>query len=99
MQGGTADGKPELPSPKLREKWRSIMKIEYERLVEESKQGRPSLLDHYGSVNEVEFFAVASECFFEQPLEMKREHPDLYSVLGRYYRQDPAARWLQHSAS
>ena len=99
MQGGPADGTPSLPNSKLQEKWRSIMKTEYERLVEESKVGRPSLLDHYGSVNEVEFFAVASECFFEQPVEMKRELSELYGILGRYYRQDPAARWLQHSTS
>ena len=99
MQGGPADGTPWLPNPKLQEKWHSIMKTEYERLVEQSEEGRPSLLDHYGSMNEVEFFAVASECFFEQPVEMKREHPELYGILRNYYRQDPAARWLQHTAS
>jgi Mlc titration factor MtfA (ptsG expression regulator) len=98
MQGGPADGTPLLPNPKLQAKWRSIMKTEYKRLVEESREGRPGLLDHYGAVSEVEFFAVASECFFEQPVEMKREHPDLYGVLRRYYRQDPATRWLTGQA-
>jgi Mlc titration factor MtfA (ptsG expression regulator) len=99
MQGGPADGTPAFPDTKLQKKWRTIMKTEYERLVEESKEGRPSLLDHYGSVNEVEFFAVASECFFEQAVEMRRELPDLYGILCRYYRQDPAARWGQATES
>jgi Mlc titration factor MtfA (ptsG expression regulator) len=93
MEGGPADGTPWLPNRKLQEKWRKVMKVEFERLVHESKEGRPTLLDEYGSANEVEFFAVASECFFEQPVEMKREHPQLYGILRRYYRQDPAARW------
>jgi MtfA peptidase len=99
MQGGPADGTPALADSKLQKKWRSIMKAEYQHLVEESKEGRRSLLDHYGSVNEVEFFAVASECFFEQPVEMRRELPELYGVLRRYYRQDPAARWREASES
>jgi MtfA peptidase len=98
MQGGPADGTPLLSSRKLQKKWRRVMKQEYDRLIEESKEGRTTLLDAYGAANEVEFFAVASECFFEQPVEMKRQHPELYAVLARYYRQDPAARWLQHSS-
>ena len=92
MQGGPADGTPPLPNPKLQKKWRTIMKAEFERLVEESTEGRATLLDQYGTVNEGEFFAVASECFFEQPVELKRLHPELYGILRRYYRQDPAAR-------
>jgi Mlc titration factor MtfA (ptsG expression regulator) len=90
MQDGTPDGTPSLSSRKLQKKWRRVMKDEYDRLVEESKEERVTLLDHYGATSEVEFFAVASECFFEQPVEMKREHPQLYDVLRRYYRQDPA---------
>jgi Mlc titration factor MtfA (ptsG expression regulator) len=98
MQGGPADGMPFLSSRKLQKKWRRVMKQEYDRLVEQSEEGRVTLLDEYGAASEVEFFAVASECFFELPLEMKRQHPQLYDVLARYYRQDPAARWLQHSS-
>jgi Mlc titration factor MtfA (ptsG expression regulator) len=95
MQHGPPDGTPLLWSRKLQRKWRRVMKEEYDRLVEESVEGRVTLLDSYGATDEAEFFAVASECFFEQPVEMKRQHPQLYGVLRRYYRQDPAARWLQ----
>ncbi len=98
MQDGPADGTPSLSSRKLQKKWRRVMKEEYDRLVQESEEGRLTLLDAYGATSESEFFAVASECFFEQPVELKRQYPELYAVLRRYYRQDPAARWLQHSA-
>jgi Mlc titration factor MtfA (ptsG expression regulator) len=94
MQHGPPDGMPSLSDRRLHKKWKRVMKEEYDRLVTESVEGRVTLLDSYGATDEVEFFAVASECFFELPVELKREHPHLYDVLRRYYRQDPAARWF-----
>jgi Mlc titration factor MtfA (ptsG expression regulator) len=43
-------------------------------------------------VSEAEFFAVATEQFFDQPRLMIKHSPDLYRVLQGYYRQDPAGR-------
>ena len=39
-----------------------------------------------------EFFAVASETFFEAPQELRRRYPDLYEQFVQFYRQDPARR-------
>ena len=39
-----------------------------------------------------EFFAVATETFFDRPDQLEQAHPDLYDVLRSFYRQDPAAR-------
>ena len=50
-----------------------------------------TVLDPYGAQAEEEFFAVASEAFFVHPQAMQREHPDLYGMFVRFYRQDPAA--------
>lgn len=36
----------------------------------------------YGGTSEIEFFAVASEYFFERPMLLKRKHPDLYKMLA-----------------
>ena len=41
-----------------------------------------------------EFFAVATECFFEQGMFLRQFHPQLYDVLRGYYRLDPAV-WAQ----
>ena len=46
-----------------------------------------------GASNRAEFFAVATECFFEQPRAMQAQHRELYGVLRDFYRQDPA-QWL-----
>jgi hypothetical protein len=49
-------------------------------------------INAYGLKNEAEFFAVASEYFFENPDKMKRKHPELYGMLERVFHQDPQAR-------
>ena len=54
-----------------------------------AERGRRSVLDEYGATNPAEFFAVATECFFEKPAQMKKKHPALYEELKGYYRQDP----------
>ena len=62
---------------------------EYEQLRRASRGGKESVLDGYGATSPAEFFAVATECFFEKPAQMKRKHPELYEELKEYYRQDP----------
>jgi Mlc titration factor MtfA (ptsG expression regulator) len=44
----------------------------------------------YGSKNEAEFFAVASEYFFEAPEKFKQTHPELYDLMTQVFRQSPA---------
>jgi Mlc titration factor MtfA (ptsG expression regulator) len=51
------------------------------------------VLDKYGATNPAEFFAVATECFFEKPRSLRHKHPELYDELKRFYQQDPA-KWL-----
>ena len=48
--------------------------------------------DPYAAEHEAEFFAVASEAFFESPNALRREFPKLYELFRGFYRQDPAAR-------
>ena len=46
-----------------------------------------------GEAHPAEFFALATECFFEKPRPLRHKHPELYDELKRYYQQDPA-EWL-----
>jgi len=46
-------------------------------------------LDPYGATNLAEFFAVATEAFFERPRELHAEDPEWYQQLRAFYRQDP----------
>lgn len=72
--------------------WHRVLECEYERLCAESERGDDTLIDPYGAEEPAEFFAVATETFFEQPRELERLHPDLYGALHRFYALDPA-RW------
>jgi Mlc titration factor MtfA (ptsG expression regulator) len=89
---GYADGTPPLHNRQHRE-WQEVMTAEWNRLVDDVDSGKASVLDEYGAQSAVEFFAVATECFFEKPVELRRRHPRLYDVLLAYYRQDPCLRF------
>lgn len=51
---------------------------------------RRELIDTYGTTSPIEFFAEATEVFFEKPIELRDDHPSLYDALADYFRQDPA---------
>ena len=74
------------------QRWDEVSAREFDQLVHEVERGEPTLLDPYGATDPAEFFAVASECFFEQPAEMKRQHAELFDLLSRFYHLDPE-RW------
>lgn len=99
MLDGVINGTPPLVDRQQRERWKRVMTAEYRKLLEASAEGRATLLDQYGTTNEGEFFAVATECFFDRPAEMERRHPELYDLLRTYYRQDPAARLAHHNGA
>lgn len=44
-------------------------------------------IDTYGMTNPGEFFAVASEYFFENPAKFQKNHPELYTALSRIFEQ------------
>ena len=48
-----------------------------------------SILPAYAAQNEAEFFAVASEMFFENPRPLHDAHPGLFEILREFYQQDP----------
>ena len=46
-------------------------------------------MSKYGATNPAEFFAVATETFFEKPKQMNKKHPELYDELRNYYKLNP----------
>lgn len=93
LRDGVVNGTPLLRDRRDYARWAEVMRREYEQLVEASRKRRATLLDDYGATDPGEFFAVAVECFFEKPVQMRKKHPDLYRTLGQYFGQDPAARF------
>jgi Mlc titration factor MtfA (ptsG expression regulator) len=89
MLDGTIDGTPPIADGAARQRWIDVCTAEYEAV----RRGEPNrVLRPYAGVNPGEFFAVATEAFFTQPLLMEADKPELYGVLAAYYRQHPAQR-------
>jgi len=89
QETGAANGAPFLRH-KNRECWSQVLSKEFEYLQRKAHRGEHTLLDHYGATNPAEFFAVASEVFFERPEALKREHSALYSQLMGFYHINPS---------
>lgn len=89
MLDGTIDGTPPLGGRVPRQRWIAVCTEAYDAL--RAGVDRPPLRD-YAATNVGEFFAVATEAFFDAPGALRAHEPDLYDVLRGYYGQDPAVR-------
>jgi len=87
-------GRPLLERIGLYSSWARILAAEYEQLRRKAGKGRKSVLDRYAASHPAEFFAVATECFFEKPRQLLKKRPQLYGELKRFYCQDPAT-WTE----
>ena len=87
--GGVTNGAPQLDSDSAR-RWQAVMSEAYERLTRDYDEEGSGWLDPYGMSHPVEFFAVLTEAFFQQPRTLRQHEPDIYEVLTRFYRISPA---------
>jgi Mlc titration factor MtfA (ptsG expression regulator) len=99
QEDGSADGAPILPRRNLYSAWARVLGEEYAELQKAAETGKKSVLDTYGATEPAEFFAVATEAFFEKPVQLKKKHPELYEELKMYYAQDPEAEFAAPHAS
>ena len=90
-EGGPVDGAPVLESRADYANWARVFGREFNELSEKLGAGKYVDIDPYGATNPPEFFAVVTEMFFEKPQALRKRHPELYSELASFYRQDPAA--------
>ena len=85
------NGLPVLRDSSHYAEWAEVLSKEFDSLLIRVDRGTNSVIDAYGAVSPSEFFAVATESFFEKPLLMKNKLPDLYQQFRRFYNLDPAA--------
>ena len=88
-ESGNTNGAPYLGSSERYRRWSEVLSRDYANLRHEAIWGTRGVLDHYGATNPAEFFAVATESFFEQPHALAASHPALYGEFRKYYRVDP----------
>ena len=89
QESGGSTGTPILGSRSSYAAWGRVMSKEFETLRNNVMHHMNDVLRAYGATNPAEFFAVATEVFFDRPRELKRKHPELYEQLKEYYKLDP----------
>jgi MtfA peptidase len=90
QEDGVGDGAPILAQRSMYVGWARVLGHEFDHLVRETERHHRTLIDRYGATNPAEFFAVATETFFEKPRQLRSKHPALYLQLKQFYLQDPA---------
>ncbi|MFN2286932.1 MAG: zinc-dependent peptidase [Chromatocurvus sp.] len=93
---GTATGMPPLRRDMDRAEWTRVFTAAFEKLGAEVNAGRNTAIDPYAAESPPEFFAVATEYYFEYPETLKAAYPEVYKQLERYYlgatfASDPAS--------
>jgi len=72
------------------QRWKQVLSQAYAQLQNQVRRSEQGLFNHYGAQSPAEFFAVATEVFFEQAAEMAEQYPALYQEFSDYYKVDPA---------
>jgi len=91
-EDGDTNGAPRLERGSMYAAWSATFAGEYEELQRDLHHRHNNILGAYAATNPAEFFAVATERFFERPEDLKNQSPELYEQLRQFYRQDPAER-------
>jgi MtfA peptidase len=89
LLNGDANGFPPLHRRMDRRAWSRMFSGAWDRLKEEQRNGADLPIDPYALESPAEFFAVASEQFFEAPGTLRQHLPDVYRQLEQFYRQHP----------
>ncbi|MCF7789563.1 MAG: zinc-dependent peptidase [Prosthecobacter sp.] len=93
-EDGPTDGAPALRSGAAYRTWSHVFHDNYADFLQRTEEGRKTVLDAYGATNPAEFFAVATETFFEKPQKLYEKRPEMYAELARYYHLDPR-EWME----
>jgi Mlc titration factor MtfA (ptsG expression regulator) len=93
-ESGRANGAPYLGNPGSYREWAEVLSRDFNNLRHNAMYRQHSVMDHYGATNPAEFFAVATETFFEKPYQMAAHHAELFAEFKKYYRVDPRD-WME----
>ena len=95
MLNSDANGFPPLHRGMVPARWADAFSTAYQTLASAVDEGVESLLDPYAASSPEEFFAVASEAFFDAPRILAEGFPGVYEQLRLFYRQDTLRRGRQ----
>lgn len=89
MLNDVANGFPPLHRTMNHRVWTEAFNHAYADLQYRVANQQATAIDAYGATNPAEFFAVASETFFDAPHTLHDTYPEVYAQLCAFYRQRP----------
>jgi MtfA peptidase len=92
FMSGLTDALMLASPPKPFKDWAAVLNARYQELADAVEADLPTVLHEYAATNPTEFFAVATETFFERPADLREAWPDLYERLAWWYKLDPG-KW------
>lgn len=99
MLDGLVDGTPPLDCSEALDRWVQTMTPVFQSVQKRRRRRKRDVLNDYAGTNVAEFFAVATEVFFEKPAKLRKRHPEVYDALRDFYGQDPAERLARRRAA
>lgn len=87
MLNGSADGFPPLHRNMDRRAWSRVFTSAWHDLQRLRDDGMALPVDAYALESPAEFFAVASEQFFETPAALQSGLPDVYAQMAAFYQR------------
>ena len=97
MLNGSADGLPPISNAGDIETWNRVFNQAYQNLVERVQYAHRGCINAYAATSPAEFYAVASEYFFTEPVHLKHCSLQVYNELRNFYHQDPVQRLVDDS--
>ena len=95
---GSFDGCPPLPNDISYDDWRKAFSEAFDRTRNRrgtKRRRNTPRIDSYAEFSPDEFFAVCVESFFDSPVILRSDFPEVYALLARFFKQEPFER-LSH---
>ena len=89
-QNAGTNGLPILNNADHYRDWAKVLGREFRQFADRVSRGKNKVMDEYGLTSPAEFFAVATESYFEKGRAMRKRLPELHEQLRRFYAVDPA---------
>ena len=85
FENSIINGEDHFLRPDVLERWGQLAREEIQRI----QRGEVRYFRDYAGTNQAEFFAVAVEYFYEQPVVFQAALPEIHACLSELIRQDP----------
>lgn len=86
---GHTDAAPLLNADQNFEDWERVFVGAFKRHLAAVENGQKTIIDAYGAEAIEEYFAVVVELFFELPIELQEQEPEVYDQLSQLFKLDP----------